>query len=82
MRRGRLLSVSFPKGGYGSVEENRRQMIVHLEQTADYKPDFVCFTEVARELGVPGEDEAWDGEPIPGETTTAVGRWLVRLGPT
>ena len=55
-------------------------MIAHLEKTADYKPDFVCFTEVARELGVPGEDEAWDGEPIPGETTTAVGEVARQIG--
>lgn len=80
MRRARLLGVSFPKGGYGSVEENRRQMISHLERTAEYKPDFVCFTEVARELGVPGEDEAWDGEPVPGETTEAVGEMARQIG--
>ncbi len=80
MRRARLLSVAFPKGGYKSVEENRRQMIKHLERTADYKPDFVCFTEVARELGVPNDDPAWDGETIPGETTREIGQVAKEIG--
>ena len=80
MKRARVLSVSFPKGGYGSVDENRGQMVAHLEQTADYEPDFVCFTEVARELGVPNEDEAWDGEPVPGETTSAIGEVARQIG--
>ena len=80
MRRARLLSVAFPKGGYRSVEENRRQMVEHLKRTADYKPDFVCFTEVARELGVANADPAWDGEPVPGETTEAVGEVAREVG--
>jgi predicted amidohydrolase len=80
MRQARLLSVAFPKGGYGSVEENRRQMVEHLERTADYKPDFVCFTEVARELGVADDDPAWEGEAVPGETTQAVGKAAKEIG--
>jgi len=80
MKRARLLSVAFPKGGYKSVEENRRQMVEHVKRTADYKPDFVCFTEVARELGTPGDDPAWDGEPIPGETTLAIGQVAKEVG--
>ena len=64
MRQARLLSVSFPKGGYKSVDENRRMMVELLERTEAYEPDFVCFTEVARELGVPNDDPAWDGEPM------------------
>jgi hypothetical protein len=80
MRRARLLSVSFPKGGYKSVDENRRMMVELLERTEAYKPDFVCFTEVARELGVPNDDPAWEGEPIPGQTTIAVGAAAKRVG--
>lgn len=80
MRQARLLSVSFPKGGYKSVDENRRMMVELLERTEAYEPDFVCFTEVARELGVPNDDPAWDGEPIPGETTIAVGAAAKRVG--
>jgi predicted amidohydrolase len=80
MKRARLLSVAFPKGGYKSVEENRRQMVEHMRRTANYKPDFVCFTEVARELGVPGTDPAWDGEPVPGETTLEIGQVAKEIG--
>ena len=80
MRQARLLSVSFPGGGYGSVAENRRQIANHLERTAPYKPDFVCFTEVARELGTPQDSDAWGGEPIPGETTRAVGQVAREIG--
>jgi hypothetical protein len=80
MKKARLLSVAFPKGGYGSVDENRRQMIEQLRQTADYRPDFVCFTEVARELGTPSDDPAWLGEAVPGETTEAVGEVAKEVG--
>jgi len=73
MKRTRLLSISFPSGGYGSVEENRDQMVMYLEQAGKYQPDFVCFTEVARELGVPRNHQAWKGELIPGPTTEALG---------
>ena len=73
MKRTRLLSISFPSGGYGSVEENRDQMVMYLEQAGKYQPDFVCFTEVARELGVPRNHQAWKGELIPSPTTEALG---------
>jgi len=73
MRKARLLSVSFPAGGYGSVEANREKMVMFLEKAGAYRPDFVCFTEVARELGIPEGDEARKGEPIPGPTTEALG---------
>lgn len=73
MKKTRLLSVSFPGGGYGSVEANREKMTMYLERAGAYRPDFVCFTEVARELGIPEGDEAWKGEPIPGPTTEALG---------
>ena len=73
MKRTRLLSISFPSGGYGSVEENQDQMVMYLEQAGKYQPDFVCFTEVARELGVPRNHQAWKGELIPGPTTEALG---------
>ena len=73
MKKTRLLSVSFPGSGFGSVEANRDKMVEYVEKAGAYRPDFVCFTEVARELGVPKEDEAWKGEPIPGPTTDAVG---------
>jgi len=69
----RLLSVSFPGGGYGSVAANREKMVMYLEKAGAYQPDFVCFTEVARELGVPSDSEEWKGEPIPGPTTEALG---------
>jgi predicted amidohydrolase len=80
MRTARLLSVSFPSCGYGSVDENRRQMVSLLRQTAGYNPDFVCFTEVARELGVAEHDPAWHGEPVPGETTMAIGAAASEVG--
>ncbi len=73
MKKTRLLSVSFPAGGYGSVEKNREQMVAYLHKAGPYQPDFVCFTEVARELGTPRDSEAWKGEPIPGPTTDALG---------
>ena len=73
MKRTRLLSISFPGGGYGSVEKNRDQMVTYLEKAGEYRPDFVCFTEVARELGVPRNHQAWKGEPVPGPTTEALG---------
>jgi hypothetical protein len=73
MKKTRLLSVSFPGGGYGSVEKNREQMVSYLEKAGAYRPDFVCFTEVARELGTPRNSEVWKGEPIPGPTTEALG---------
>jgi hypothetical protein len=80
MKNTRLLSISFPGGGYGSVEENRAQMVAHLEKAGAYQPDFVCFTEVARELGTPQSSEAWKGEPIPGPTTDAVGEVAQKYG--
>jgi len=73
MKKTRLLSVSFPGGGYGSVEANREKMTMYLARAGAYRPDFVCFTEVARELGLPEGDEAWKGESIPGPTTEALG---------
>lgn len=80
MRRARLMSVSFPKGGYRSMDENVKQMVRLLDQAADYRPDFVCFTEVARELGCPQDDPAWQGESVPGETTAAIGEAAARVG--
>jgi len=80
MKKARLLSVAFPKGGYKSVEENMRQMVEYLRRTADYNPDFVCFTEVARELGIPRRDPAWVGEPVPGETTIRIGQVAREIG--
>ena len=73
MKKTRLLSISFPSAGYGSVVANRESMLSYLEKAGAYQPDFVCFTEVARELGVPNDSEEWRGEPIPGPTTTALG---------
>jgi hypothetical protein len=55
-------------------------MVAHLERTADYRPDFVCFTEVARELGAANDDPAWDGESVPGETTQAIGKAAKEIG--
>ncbi|MEE2657756.1 MAG: carbon-nitrogen hydrolase family protein [Candidatus Latescibacterota bacterium] len=80
MKSARLLSVAFPKNGYGSVAENRRMMVERLQQASGYKPDFVCFTEVVRELGVADDDEAWRGESIPGETTEQIGEWARQIG--
>lgn len=80
MRKARLLSVAFPKGGFRSVEENRRQMVEHVKRAGDYAPDFVCFTEVARELGTANDDPAWLGEAVPGETTEAVGAAAKEIG--
>ncbi|HAA74458.1 TPA: hypothetical protein DCE37_04975 [Candidatus Latescibacteria bacterium] len=80
MRRARILSVAFPRGGYRSVDENRKQMAEHLRRTEDYRPDFVCFTEVARELGCPKGDPAWLGEPVPGETTEVIGEVAREVG--
>ena len=48
-------------------------MVAYLHKAGAYQPDFVCFTEVARELGTPGDSEAWKGKPIPGPTTDALG---------
>ncbi|HIE28089.1 TPA: hypothetical protein EYP66_12455 [Candidatus Poribacteria bacterium] len=73
MKKTRLLSVSFPAAGYGSVETNRKKMVDCLEKAGAYRPDFVCFTEVALELGTPKDSESWQGEPIPGPTTEALG---------
>ncbi len=67
------MSVANKGGGFGSIEANRDQMVVDLERAGAYKPDFVCFTEVARELGVPKGDPSRKGEPIPGPTTDALG---------
>lgn len=80
MKKTRLLSVSFPGGGYGSVESNRDKMVAYLETAGAYQPDFVCFTEVARELGTPRDSEAWKGEPIPGPTTDAIGSVAQKYG--
>ncbi len=80
MKKARLLSVSFPAGGYGSVEKNREQMVAYLEKAGVYRPDFVCFTEVARELGTPRNSDAWKGEPIPGPTTEALGAVARKYG--
>ena len=44
-----------------------------MEKAGEYRPDFVCFTEVARELGVPRNHQTWKGEPVPGPTTEALG---------
>ena len=74
MKQVRIISVSFPQGGYRDVDTNVKQMVSHLEQAAPYKPDFVCFTEVARELGCDQKSDAWKGEPIPGPTTQAIGK--------
>jgi len=73
MIRARLLSVAFPGGGFGSVDANRDKMVEYLEQAGAYRPDFVVFPEVARELGVPQEDESRKGEAIPGPMTDAIG---------
>ena len=80
MKQVRLLSVSFPKQGYGSVDANIEQMVRHLEKTAPFKPDFVCFTEVARELGCSPDSDAWRGEPIPGPATRAIGEVAAQIG--
>lgn len=80
MKQVRLLSISFPKGGYRDVDTNVEQMVQHLKQTAPYKPDFVCFTEVARELGCAQDSDAWQGEPIPGPTTKAIGNVAKEIG--
>jgi len=80
MKRTRLLSISFPAGGYGGVETNREKMVEYLEKAGAYRPDFVCFTEVARELGTPRDSEAWAGEPIPGTTTEALGSVARKYG--
>lgn len=55
-------------------------MVAHLKRTAYYKPDFVCFTEVARELGAPNESDAWQGESISGEMTEAIGELARQIG--
>ena len=80
MKSVRLLSVSFPRGGYKSVRQNVDHMVHSLEETAPYCPDFVCFTEVARELGCPRYSDAWVGEPIPGPTTEAIGKVAAQIG--
>ena len=80
MKTVRLLSVSFPRGGYKNAEQNVEHMVRHLEETAPYCPDFVCFTEVARELGCPQDSDAWMGEPIPGPTTEAIGKAAAEIG--
>jgi predicted amidohydrolase len=80
MKKTRFVSVSFPGGGFGSVAANRDRMVAYVEEAAPYRPDFVCFTEVARELGVPKGSEDWMGEPIPGPTTEAIGAAAAKCG--
>jgi len=55
-------------------------MVEHLKRAGEHQPDFVCFTEVARELGTPKDDSSWLGEPIPGETTEAIGHVAKEIG--
>jgi hypothetical protein len=78
MKMTRIVSVA-PKS-CGDVEENVASMEKHLQTVADYRPDFVCFTEVARELGIPDGDSAWAGEPIPGPTTERLGAAAREVG--
>lgn len=78
MKMTRIVSVA-PRS-LGDVEKNVAAMEDHLREVADYKPDFVCFTEVARELGIPDEEDAWDGEPIPGPTTERLGAVAAEVG--
>lgn len=55
-------------------------MVVHRERTAYYKPDFLCFTEVAKDLGEPNGSDAWQGELISGKTTEAIGELARQVG--
>ena len=71
MKRVRIVSVS--SSAQNSVEANRAQMVSQIEQASACAPDFVVFSENARELGVPKEHPDREGEPVPGPTTEALG---------
>ncbi|MCZ6679943.1 MAG: hypothetical protein O7E52_22140 [Candidatus Poribacteria bacterium] len=46
MKKARLLSISFPGGGYGSVESNREQMVAYLEKAGAYRGEVWSWGEV------------------------------------
>ena len=71
MNSARIVSVS--TAGSKTVDENAQKMASYLETAAQCQPDFVVFTEIARELGTTDWGEN-PGEPIPGPTTEAIGQ--------
>jgi hypothetical protein len=55
------------------VAANRRMIVEALERAAKYRPDFVCFPEVALQAGCGGFAEmAAQAEPVPGPTVDLV----------
>ncbi len=77
MKTARIVSVSMT--GSKTVEENVKKMVDYVDTAAAARPDFVVFTEIARELGTPNAVES-DGEPIPGPATEALGEAARRAG--
>ncbi|MDA1141025.1 MAG: carbon-nitrogen hydrolase family protein [Planctomycetota bacterium] len=71
MKKVRIVSIS--SKGHGSLEANREKMVSQIEMAGTCNPDFVVFTEGARQLGLPRDGEDCKGESIPGPLTEALG---------
>ncbi len=71
MKNVRIVSIS--SKGHGSLEANREMMVSQVELAGTCNPDFVVFTEGARQLGIPRDHEDSKGEPVPGPLTEALG---------
>ena len=69
MKKARIVSVSM--AGSKTIEENVDRMLSYVHTAAECKPDFVVFTEIARELGTEGWSEE-EGETVPGLTTERI----------
>jgi hypothetical protein len=76
MKKVRIVSIS--SKGHGSLAANREKMVSHIEMAGTSNPDFVVFTEGARQLGIPGDHKDCEGEPVPGPLTEALGAAAVK----
>ena len=63
-----------------SVEDNQRLMLHWLDRSAELKPDFVCFPEIALHQGLAPPQELAEAQTVPGPSTEVASEHAKRLG--
>ena len=82
MRLTRIVSLATMPAADGgaSVEDNQRTMLYWLKRSADLRPDFVCFSEIALHLGLSGQEKLARAQTVPGLGTSEAAEYAKGLG--
>ena len=81
MRLTRIVALATGSGvdSGASVQDNQQTMLYWLEESAQLRPDFVCFSEIALHLGLTPEERLIEAQTVPGPSTSRAAEYAKKL---